>query len=144
MNWGIKVTIAIVTFMAIMIVMVIISVRQDFYLVTEDYYQQELKYQSQIDKMANYQNLEEKLLVKYNKQQAVAELHFPEGNDKMEGSIHFFRPSNAHLDFKLPLKTNAQGVQVVNLANVSSGLWKIKISWQADGKFYYDEQTVVL
>ena len=51
MNWGNKIMLSFSVFVAIIITMVVVSMKQDVFLVSEDYYDKEVKYQNQIDKM---------------------------------------------------------------------------------------------
>jgi hypothetical protein len=53
MNWGYKIAITFILFGALIIFMVVKSFQQNIDLVTDDYYQEELKYQQQIDKLEN-------------------------------------------------------------------------------------------
>ena len=138
MNWGNKVVLAFVVFMGIIITMVVVSMKQDISLVAPDYYDQEIKYQSQIDKMqaASDSNASITILKSNDK----IELEFSEIPEK--GEIHFFRPSDATLDFKVAVLS--EKVQSISKSKFNKGFWKMKISWSANGKEFYTEKTVVI
>ena len=54
MDWGKGIILTLTAFAGIIISMVVICVRQDdIHLVTQNYYEEEIKYQDQIDKMVN-------------------------------------------------------------------------------------------
>ncbi len=145
MNWGTKIFISFAVFAAIIISLVVVSVRQDFYLVSEDYYQKEIEYQSQITKIENFKKLEQPLAIRYLSEDRRASIQFPIGSKvRLQGEIHFFRPSNGNLDFKVAVNPDGGGAQLLDLSEAIPGLWKVKVSWSADGKGYYDEQTLVL
>lgn len=144
MNWGKSIVIAILTFMAIIIAMVVISVRQNIYLVADDYYQQELKYQQQIDKMENYLEMDGTLDITYSKPSGTVQVAFPQSGESINGEIIFFRPSDARFDFTLAIAPDSNGVQQLDLSDKLPGLWKLKVSWEANGKAYYKEQNIVL
>ncbi len=145
MNWGTKIFMSFVVFAIIIISMVVISVSQDFYLVADDYYKQEIEYQNQIDKIQNYKQLDQPLAIKYWSAGRKASIQFPIARtERLEGEIHFFRPSNGNLDFKVAINPDGGGSQIVDLSEAIPGLWKVKVSWSANGKGYYDEQTLVL
>lgn len=145
MNWGTRIFISFAVFATIIISLVVISFRQDFHLVADDYYKQEIEYQSQITKIENFKLLNQPLSIKYSSQEQRAAIQFPVGKEDMPaGEIHFFRPSNGKLDFKVAIQTDAAGSQMLDLSQAVPGLWKVKVSWQADGQSYYDEQTLVL
>ena len=145
MNWGTRIFISFAVYAAIIISLVVVSVRQDLFLVSEDYYKQEIEYQAQITKMENYKQLDQPLAIKYWSAGRKASIQFPIGSrDKLEGEIHFFRPSNGNLDFKVAINADGGGAQMLDLKDAVPGLWKVKVSWSADGRGYYDEQTLVL
>ncbi len=53
MGWSKKITFAYVGFVALIVTMVVVSMRQKVDLVSKDYYAKELNYQSDINKMSN-------------------------------------------------------------------------------------------
>ena len=53
MNWGKWIIVSFVLFAAFIGILVVICVRQDISLVSKNYYQEELAYQQQIDRMNN-------------------------------------------------------------------------------------------
>ena len=61
MNWGTRIIIMYVGFVALIITLVVVSMRQQVDLVTPDYYAKELKYQTNIDKTKNYNELKTSL-----------------------------------------------------------------------------------
>ena len=105
MSWGYRITILILAFVGMMTGLVIAAFRQDFDLVTEDYYGKELQFQSQIEKQKNQQQLASPVLCTQNKDQLI--IQFPkELMDKnIEGDVIFYRPSNAKKDVAVKLRT---------------------------------------
>ena len=125
-------------FVAIIITMVVVSMKQDVFLVSEDYYDKEVKYQNQIDKMQL--TSDEKATVVISKNSHHVQFEFSEVPEK--GEILFFRPSDASQDFKVAvMKEKKQSLSKVNL---EKGYWKMKISWSVNGKDYYTEKSVVM
>lgn len=146
MNWGMKIVISFVCFVGLLVTMVYVSVSTDFYLVADDYYEQELAYEDQIQRMKNVNGLAEKPDFKLIRNERKAELTFPlavrEG--MQEGKLSFFRSSNAQLDKTFDLVFDANGVQVFDMNGLASGAWKIKIEWKSKGKEYYKELDIVI
>ncbi|MFT7033558.1 MAG: nitrogen fixation protein FixH [Cyclobacteriaceae bacterium] len=138
MNWGNKVVLAFGVFMAIIITMVVVSMRQSIFLVAPDYYDQEIKYQSQIDKMQATSDSNASIKIVNN--QDKIELEFSVIPEK--GEILFFRPSDATLDFTVAVLN--EKVQSISKSKFSKGFWKMKISWKANGKEFYTEKTVII
>ncbi|MFY0650933.1 MAG: FixH family protein [Cyclobacteriaceae bacterium] len=138
MNWGGRIVLAFVAFIVIITSMVVISMRQDFFLVAEDYYDQEIQYQTQIDKMktTNSANASVKLSKEANK------LNFMFSENPEKGEIHFFRPSDATKDFRVAVLNEKN--QSIDKSKLTKGLWRVKISWSASGKEFYTEETVII
>ena len=147
MNWGYKIVVAFVIFAAFIGTLVGICVNQDISLVAKDYYRQEIAYQEQIDRMANHEALPEKPKVIYKRSEGKAVLAFPPQvkNRISQGSVHFFRPSDAKLDNKFAIQLDTEGQQHFDLSQYQKGLWKVKLQWASrSGEEYYDEMTIVI
>ena len=146
MNWGHKIVIAFVLFGVFIITLVVICVREDFQLVSADYYQQELNFQEQIVQTQNVQDLEVKPELDYSEATRELKLIFPTALSQaiVEGEIKFFRPSNANQDFTTVLVLNREGKQTVDVNDHQRGLWMIKLSWTDDQKDYYMEEKIYL
>ena len=111
-------------------------------LVAEDYYNKELHYQDQINKMnqvtagqdLNWQQTEDMLILK--KQFIDAE--------QLKGSIEFYRPSDASLDLKFPIALTKEGTQSFPRPLFTKGLYKIKADWKLNGQSYYSEKDIYI
>lgn len=146
MNWGIKIIISFVCFLGLLITLVYVSVSTDFYLVADNYYEQELAYEDQIQRIKNVNNLSEKPDFKVIRNEGVAKLRFPisVAQAMEEGKISFFRSANAGLDKEFDLIFDDNGVQVFDLRKLASGAWKVKIKWKSKGREYYQELNIVI
>ncbi|CAN5466874.1 FixH family protein [soil metagenome] len=137
-NWGVKITIAYTTFVLFMGTMVYMCTRQHFDLVSEDYYAQELKYQQVIDGTNNAKDLKQPVLIDQSGSAILIKL--PTINSAFEkGEILFYRPSNSTSDFTVAVTSNATEV---SKEKMHAGLYKVKINWTAEGKHFYDEQSL--
>ncbi len=146
MSWGWKIALLYISFVVFMITLVIITFQFDVNLVAKDYYSQELMYQSQIDSNNNLQALDEKVSLKYQKADAILEVKLPPASfaDDTKGTVQFFRPSDGTFDFQLTFDQSDGNVLKYNTKEILSGLWRIKINWNSEGKTYYFEEKVVL
>lgn len=144
LNWGYGIVLSFVVFAAGIFVMAYISVTTKVDLVTEDYYEKELKYQSQIDNMNNSNDLHHKVQVSVEKN-AIA-ISYPNigSHERYHGSIVFFRPSDKSVDQLFPVKVDADYSQKIALSPLIRGLWRVKITWQIDHQQYYFEQPVII
>lgn len=145
MNWGIKIIVAYVCFGALVASLVIISMKQDISLVAKDYYKQEIAYQDQIERISNYKNLEKTPEMSLDKANASLILSFPkEIKEVKSGSLLLFRPSKASMDQEFELRLNDDLQQIFTIGHLSTGLWKVRLSWLAGDKEFYNEQIIVL
>lgn len=143
MSWGYRITILCVGFVSFMTFMVISAFRQDFDLVTEDYYGKELQFQAQIDKQKNHAALSENITHTINNDHIV--LKFPKElyEKKVEGNIVFFRPSDAKKDVNIKINLK-DGSQTLTRDVFSKGLYRIQIDYTVDGQGFYYEEAIVL
>ena len=146
MNWGWKIVLVYSAFVVMTLGMVFYFMGHKVDLVADDYYKQEIEYQDQIDKMANAKSLKEPIAFKFSAAQRTVSVGFPIAHlqQGLKGNIHFYRPSDSDLDKQFAIKTNEGGEQVISIGSLQKGLWKIKISWTAGNKAYYDEKVITL
>lgn len=146
MNWGTKIIIAFICFIGVISTMVYISVNQKIGLVAENYYEQELAYEDQIQRIKNNNALSQQIEFKLNRQTYKASFIYPEEikNIFNKGTIQFFRASNAKLDQEFKMVIGANGQQVIDINGFRTGLWTIKIRWESEEKEYYKELSLVL
>ena len=146
MNWGWKIVVVYSAFVVMTLGMVFYFMGHKVDLVADDYYKQEIEYQDQIDKISNAKSLIEPIRFKYTASQRTVLLSFPiEHLEKgLKGNIHFYRPSDSSLDKEFDIKTNESGEQTIAIGSLKKGLWKVKISWTAADKAYYDEKVITL
>lgn len=140
MNWGTRIVIAFACFIGVIATLVTISMRQDVSLVAKDYYVQEIAYQDQIDRIENKNRMEIQPSIEIKS--GVVELSIKKS--ELEGTIHFFRPSDAKLDKKYVIQLDQNGTQAFKAADFEKGLWKVKINFTSEGKEYYSEHSLVL
>ncbi|HET9593114.1 MAG TPA: FixH family protein [Solirubrobacterales bacterium] len=62
----------------------------------------------------------------------------------LSGTIHFYRPSNAKLDFDVPVALDAAGFQRVPAGKLQGGLWKVRVDWTSSGQEFVHDQALVL
>ncbi len=138
MNWGNAIVLVFVVFAAIIITMVTICMRQDdLHLVTQNYYEEEIRYQEHIDKVNNARDLGISVL-DFDTKNKVIDLNLPADSS---GSIHLFRPSDARLDQKLTIDSDKKSL---DLSGLKPGYWHIKLTWEKDGIAYYEEKKIDL
>ncbi|RIW12030.1 nitrogen fixation protein FixH [Algoriphagus lacus] len=141
MDWGKGILLVIITFVGFILTLVVISVRQDdIHLVTENYYEKEIKYQDQIEREKSAAALDREVLV-FDAQAKVMVLDLPVG---AKGNLQLFRPSDARLDQELALDITNEGKTTVPLEKLKSGYWRVQLTWTENGVEFYEEKKISL
>ena len=141
MDWGKGILLVIFAFVAFIMTLVIISVRQDdIHLVTENYYEKEIKYQDQIEREKSAAALDREVLV-FDAQAKAMVLDLPVG---AKGNLQLFRPSDARLDQELSLDITEEGKTTVPLEKLKSGYWRVQLTWTENGVEFYEEKKISL
>ena len=143
-NWGFWVLISLSMIIILVLVGILLLSGEKFDLVELNYYDRELKYQSQINKQQRTSKLKDNFKIKLINDQLV--LKFPSDfkSKKLNGKIRFFRPSDASLDIDLSVNVNDSLLQTVNVKNIIKGMWIIKIDWTVNETSYFYEEEVIL
>lgn len=144
MNWGFKIAIVYVCFVALIVSMVVISSNSRSELVAKDYYAQELNYQQRIDAISNEKALAESIMFENNTNDITLFYPGDEQQKDFSGEILFFRPSDSTKDIKLKLQFDEKGKLVINKSKLSKGVYKVCISWHNNEKDYYKEEVINL
>jgi hypothetical protein len=142
MNWGYRIVILFSGFAALMIFMVISAFKQNIDLVSEDYYAKEIKYQEQIGKLENANQIKDK--ISFIQSGNLLTLSFKEAINIQSGEILFFRPSDQTKDFREVLILNGQQEQSFERKKFFPGYYKVQIEWLAEGKKYYVEKDIFI
>jgi hypothetical protein len=142
MNWGKSIVLSFILFGTFIGVLVAVCLNQDTPLVSKQYYQDELKYDDQLQKINNTNQLPTKPEIKVDGNALhITYAHFA----KIEnGKIKLFRPSDATLDREFKVLSLSDSPQVFVLDNLKKGLYHAQFSWKQDNKEYYLEKTIVL
>jgi hypothetical protein len=144
-NWGTGIALTFALFAGGIIFLITLCSKENNDLVSSDYYNREIAFQSQIDKENNADQLMQPLLVVFNKSTDVISISFPNQiHSSVEGKIHFFKPDNAALDFDLNIATDTSLRQNVNAEKMKRGLWRAQIDWRANGQLFYEEKNVMI
>ncbi len=128
-------------FIAIIITMVVISMKQDVGLVSEDYYKQEIAYQDQIDRIKRTKSLEVPPELGIDREFGLLEVKVPQ-EAIQQGEVWLFRPSDDSKDrvFKLP----NSGLIQIPIHDFSAGRWQVKVQWTHDDLEYYTEENIYI
>lgn len=134
---------SIIGFFALAIVAVVVwvsfCVGHGSDLVAADYYEQEVEYQDQLDRMERGQTLGERASITYDVALGFIRIQVPPEQValKAAGAIHLYRPSEADLDRTLPLEVNAAGEQRLDVQSLKPGLWEVRVRWAVEGQEFF-------
>ena len=122
------------------------AARQKTDLVRSDYYEEEVRYQQQLKRLNRTAALRGEVAIHYDAARREVTLLLPAAHraPRPVGQIHFYRPANAALDFRVPLAVDAAGLQRVGTGALRGGLWKVRVQWSAAGRDYFFEQMIVV
>lgn len=137
MNWGTRIAIGYGAFIVFIMVLVVMAFQQDFDLVADNYYEQEIAYQGRIDQMTNAQD--DKQQVDIVKTDSSYELAFASAANDVK--VHIFRPSDDTKDIVMEESEVASNLSIPS-DQLIAGKYLVKVEWKVDGKTYFQEQTL--
>ena len=121
------------------------AIRQREDLVAANYYENEIRYQQQLDRLNRSQPFAGESIVTFDPAQRSIVITLPTAQAQgAAGRVHLYRPSDARLDRELPLAVNAKGVQNLDAKTLRGGLWKVRVQWTAGGQEYFIERMVLV
>ena len=142
MSWGTKIVIAFIGFIGFIGYMVVQTFQVNIDLEADDYYQQELSYQDQIDKKNNLAALGEPMALKQVGEAVQVQLPSSLAGVPVQGTVFFKRPQDKTFDRTYTLEPNAQGLVSIPTSDLLTGQYKVQLDWTASGKAYYFEQSL--
>lgn len=137
--WPYAIILYFVLFITAMTSWIVFAVRNNQELVRKDYYEQEIKYQGEIESVAR--GAASKVKVDYDPASQIVRIQGPA--EVTTGTIQFYRPAHAKLDQRLPL-TLVQGEQKLDVSQFEPGFWRVSLAWTMDGLEYRYGQSLVL
>ena len=144
LSWPIGIILTMVGFMAFMIATLLFSRTVPVNLVSDQYYQQAVDYQGQLDGELRARTAGHELTFEYDA--AREQIFFSFGNfseERPELHLHFFRPSDSRADFRIVLPADGSSYRGFDASGMQTGLWRIQVSYNlASGVHYHEVQFV--
>jgi hypothetical protein len=143
-KWGVGIFTVYGVFAVAILGFVFFASSQNFDLVTDDYYGEQIKHQQQIDREERANSLETPLQMVYKQTQNQVELSFPSEipTKDISGYVLFFRPSDAAQDKVITIQVTNNSKQTIDVLSLSKGNWRAKVFWKVKEVEYYDELTL--
>lgn len=144
--WPLGIVLAFGVFIAGTALLIALASSQKTDLVSADYYEREIRFQSQIDRVERTRALGSQVAVEYDSNSRRIRIAVPAAHARasLAGQIELYRPSAAGLDRKLNFKPDATGVQSLDAAQLAPGLWKVRVSWTVEDEDYFIDREFVI
>jgi hypothetical protein len=115
-------------------------------LVSRDYYEQEIRFQGQMDRLRRTRRLQPPASVTYEPARGQIRVSLPpeHASRGAQGRIQLYRPSAASLDCRIDLALDPDGQQAVDVQNLRRGAWKVRVSWTVQGEEYFLDQSLLI
>ncbi|WP_306643665.1 FixH family protein [Sanyastnella coralliicola] len=141
-TWGHGITLFIIGFIIFMSYLTIQAFSVDFDLVAENYYEQELAYQEQLDRMQNLANagIEPEVIIDH--QQVAVVLN--DDNTLTSGKIKLYSPASKLGDREAEWTNEVAGTFGLPTTGLNPGWYEVQVHWEMNGTNYYFEQEIEL
>ena len=139
MNWGKGIIIGMSVFIAFIVTLVVLLMRESVDLESSDYYQKEINYEQEISAMKNANALGAKVAIE-NKSDYVI-IQIPEG-DFSDVSVRLIRPDNDKLDKTYPISGTRSFLIEKN--ELKTGQYMVEISYRSNGKECLQKETIFI
>jgi hypothetical protein len=142
-SWAVGIIALYTCFALVTLGFVFFAVSQNFDLVSQDYYEQTVDFQSQIERESRTNALSENVTCALTADKQNVEIAIPHAV-QASGKITLYRPSEADLDKQFALALDANGKQQIPVSGLLKGKWKMKMLWTAGGQDFYKECEIFL
>lgn len=136
LNWGHGIAVFLVIFLVINVAVVLYTFNQDVELVTDNYYEKELKYEDQLIQERRGMNLPDSLKIDLDNLNLVIDYPPSLLKQTIQGNIHLFRPDQKKFDYNIKIESDSTGKQIINMTGKAPGKWKISVALN-DGNLDY-------
>jgi hypothetical protein len=142
MNWGNSIALAFILFATFILYFVVRAFNEDFDLVSETYYKDEINYQQRMNDQANLLNSGVEIDIQQGDKNIV--FSYPESFKNAKGEIHFFHVSRTIFDRRFDIETGTDGHQLIAKSEIVKGNYTLKLDWENEGKTYYQEADIYI
>lgn len=141
MNWFHRIILVLVAFVGMMMYFAVRSIQAPLDLVTEKYYEEELRYQDRIEQENNAQRLSEP--VKVSLREGIVQIDFPASLNavEIEGKVRMYCPSSKNRDREFPIRLDSGKQQRIDVSALR-GAYSVQVDWKYRDQSYYAEQKL--
>lgn len=138
-SWAYKILIVYLLFVAGIMFLVFKANNERYDLVTDNYYEAEVKYQDVIDQKQRVAALSAQPEINYEGGRLHIQFPAEFSGKVLQGELYLYRPSDARKDFRQSF-TASDNQYTLELPVPVSGMYDIKLSWKAGGQTYFMEK----
>jgi hypothetical protein len=142
MNFGKWIVVAFILFAVFIGTLVAICIKQEVNLVSKNYYQDELAYQNQIERISNANHLAQKPRI--TKADGKLQISFANDTKVEKGELKLFCPSNPRMDRNYTISATLGNTQLFEINALKPGMYKAKLIWTMEGKEYFLEEAIYI
>lgn len=144
LNFGHGILLLLLLFMSGILLLVYKSGQQRIDLVYQNYYEEELKYEHQIEKERKSVTLNKEVTINYDPVEGFINIQFPSSFDhsQITGNVLLYKPDDASLDYSVNVTPGENNLQRIPTNTMVKGWWKIKINWEYEAAGYYKEDKI--
>ena len=141
--WPFGIVLAFALFLTGTLSLVVVACSHKMDLVSSDYYEREIRYETHLDRLRRTGS---QASIVYDGPARRIAIRLPAASpgSPLSGWVELYRPSAAKLDRRYPLSLDPHGVHSVDARELSPGLWKVRVSWNATGQDFFAEQSVIV
>lgn len=141
-NWGFGIVVFVGIFMIFILSLVYKCTQQKIDLVAENYYDRELHFQDQINRVQNSNGLTSKVNIIQSTNDVL--IQFPDtfNQSKISGTVEFYKPDDAKSDFQLPINVGNELNQRIATDKLAHGKWQLKVSYSYANNNYFAGQDL--
>ena len=137
-TWGKGITIAMIAFMSFILYMVFTLMATNTDLESEDYYQKEIEFETEIKAVNNTNKLNEKVKVSQNEDFLIVQFPNLENMDSL--SVFLFRPNNEKEDQLFTIE-DSKTLMIPN-KKLKIGSYNLKIKFKIKDELYMQKESV--
>jgi hypothetical protein len=135
-TWGNAIFLVMTAFILLMTSFMIRAASNQEELVAENYYEQEVKYQQQIDKLNNTGSLSDDVLMEIVGTELIITFPAEVKGMTLSGELYLQRPSDSRADARIPVRVDAHGRMTVPVDQRLTGAYNALLEWKAGENEY--------
>ncbi|MEY4918287.1 MAG: hypothetical protein RL616_2200 [Verrucomicrobiota bacterium] len=140
--WPLGIVLVFVVFIGGMATAVVIASTHRDPLVTQNYYEDELKFQSQIDGLARAGKVGAAITYEAAPGRVTLSLPTVQLGQTFSGTLELYSSVDPKADREFRLEPRADGTQTLDVSKLAAGSWTVRAKWNAAGETYFLEQKI--